>query len=173
MNQVKLGEKAGIDTAEVQSWDMREVAGLQSTHVDFKNGITVILRGEAKVAFDAWAVTLPSMRGKEREWSGCFETREEEPETKPPQKAKVLLLSRIWECSKCGEVLATDLDGKPANMTDAQGGEIVVNGEVRIQADGILSVTCWQCQTANEWPEALRERVAKGTAEEGADDRTG
>ena len=74
-------------------------------------------------------------------------------------EAKVLLLSRIWECGKCGEVLATDLDGKPANMTDPQGGEIVVNGEVRIQVDGILSITCWQCRTVNLWPEELRERV--------------
>ncbi len=59
VNQGKLGAKAGIDTVEVQYWEMREVAGLQSTHVDFKNGITVILRGAAKVAFDKWAATLP------------------------------------------------------------------------------------------------------------------
>ena len=65
MNQGKLGAKAGIDTAEVQYWEMREVAGLQSTHVDFKNGITVILRGAAKVAFDKWAATLP-MAGEAR-----------------------------------------------------------------------------------------------------------
>ncbi len=99
------------------------------------------------------------MRGKEREWSGCFETRE--AEAKPPEKAKVLLLSRIWECSKCSEVLATDLDCRPANMTDPQGGEIIVEGKVRIQVDGILSVTCWQCQTANLWPDELRERIGR------------
>ena len=113
------------------------------------------------------------MRGKEREWSGCFETREEEPETKPPQKAKVLLLSHIWECSKCGEVLATDVDGKPVSMADSQCVEIVINGEARLYSDGLPLVKCWQCQMMNLWPAELRERVAKGTAEEDIDDRTG
>ena len=63
MNQINLGAKAGIDTKEVQYWEMREVAGLQSTHVDFKNGITVVLRGMAKAAFDEWAATLPRAGG--------------------------------------------------------------------------------------------------------------
>ena len=287
MNQINLGAKAGIDTKEVQYWEMREVAGLQSTHVDFKNGITVILRGEAKAAFDEWAATLPraGMRAGERqegeqdddvhgwtpppearrlcttcrwhdpavngcryprrpkpekpecygveevlkankplcetcacyeaesghctefagnhypecwveakgkeppcelcerspdggetrarvydeEFPACFVERKEAPG--PPEKAKVLLLSRIWECNKCGEVLAIDITtGEPADVSQD---EVHIDGEVKIRIDGVPLVRCPNCQIVNEWPAELRERVAKGTAEEGADDRTG
>ncbi len=283
VNQVKLGEKAGIDTAEVQSWDMREVAELQSTHVDFKNGITVILRGDAKAAFDKWAATLPRAGGDgidmeqiigriiardredpfptENEWrewlreclrgktdpkplcetcacyeaeSGhcaefagnhypeCWVEREEEAEIEcascrhytgppsyycvpgrghecpgcyeegnrkalraarkaaeaeakeePPQKAKVLLLSHIWECSKCGEVLATDWRGDAFHLEGPPWSEITIEGNVKIRLDDVPLVMCSGCGTANLWPDELRERVAKGTAGEDVDDRTG
>ncbi len=63
MNQINLGEKAGIDTKQVQYWEMRDgeeptFAGTEEgpqTRVQFKNGKEEILRGDAKAAFDAWA----------------------------------------------------------------------------------------------------------------------
>ena len=109
------------------------------------------------------------MRGKEREWSGCFETRE--AEAKPPEKAKVLLLSRIWECNKCGEVLAIDITtGEPADVSQD---EVHIDGEVKIRIDGVPLVRCPNCQTVSEWPAELRERVVEETRKEKADDRTG
>ncbi len=88
----------------------------------------------------------------------------EHPDTKatgagPAQKAKVLLLSRIWECSKCGEVLAVDImTGEPV---DVSRDEVYINGEVRIQTNDVPLVVCLKCRTANLWPEELRERAAR------------
>ncbi len=95
MNQINLGAKAGIDTKEVQYWEMREVAGLQSTHVDFKNGITVILRGEAKAAFDEWAATLPraGMRAGERQEG---EQDDDVHGWTPPPEARRLCTTCRW-----------------------------------------------------------------------------
>ncbi len=89
----------------------------------------------------------------------CYVLREKEPETKPPEKAKVLLLSRVWECNKCGEVLAIDITtGEPA---DVSRDEVHIDGEVKIRIDGVPLVRCPNCQTVNEWPAELRERITK------------
>lgn len=53
MNQIQLGPGVGIDTDEVQYWEHRN-GDAPRTVVQFKNGKEVILRGEAKAAFEAW-----------------------------------------------------------------------------------------------------------------------
>ncbi len=85
--------------------------------------------------------------------------KEEEPETKPPEKAKVLLLSRIWECSKCGEVLATNWRGDAFHLEGPPWSEITIEGNVKIRLDDAPLVMCPGCGTANLWPDELRERI--------------
>lgn len=57
-NQINLGESGGIDTDEVQSWEMGLDGEVPVTQVGMKNTAVLWLRGDAKLAFDVWAESL-------------------------------------------------------------------------------------------------------------------
>ena len=85
-NQINLGETAGIDTDEVQSWEMGvDKEQTPVTIVGMKNTAVLHLHGDNKLAFDAWAESLrPVAEAGQRELCATCGFRNVRSECKNP-----------------------------------------------------------------------------------------